>query len=70
MTKLLVTDREGNETAVYVDPAFAGILSQMGDDEDDLLDSSDRRLPSSRLSCQIVFSDALDGLKVQIAPED
>lgn len=39
-------------------------------DEDDLLDSSDHRAATSRLSCQIEFSAALDGLKVQIAPED
>jgi hypothetical protein len=25
---------------------------------------------TSRLSCQILFSQELDGLKVQIAPED
>ena len=36
----------------------------------DLLDSSDFKQPNSRLSCQIRFSDALDGLKVRIAPED
>ena len=105
MPKLMVTDREGEETAVegtaglsvmeimrdngfdallalcggccscatchiYVEPALAGLLPPLGDDENDLLDSSDRRLPNSRLSCQIVFSDALDGMKVQIAPED
>jgi 2Fe-2S ferredoxin len=55
---------------VYVEPTFAGLVPLMGDDENDLLDSSDHRLPNSRLSCQIAFSDTLDGLKVQIAPED
>jgi 2Fe-2S ferredoxin len=39
-------------------------------DEDDLLDSSDHKLPSSRLSCQIAFTAAMDGLAVTIAPED
>lgn len=39
-------------------------------DEDDLLDSSEHRNESSRLSCQIVVSDALEGLRVRIAPED
>jgi 2Fe-2S ferredoxin len=38
--------------------------------EDDLLDSSDARQPNSRLSCQIRFSAALDGMRVRIAPED
>lgn len=40
------------------------------EDEDDLLDSSDHRRETSRLSCQIEMSDDLDGLKVEIAPED
>jgi len=39
-------------------------------DEDDLLDSSDNRTANSRLSCQIAFTAALDGLAVRIAPED
>ena len=39
-------------------------------DENDLLDSSDHRTDASRLSCQVVLSDALDGLRVTIAPED
>lgn len=39
-------------------------------DELDLLDSSDHFTPASRLSCQIPFTDALDGLRVTIAPED
>ena len=55
---------------VHVDPAFADKLPAMSEDEDDLLESSDHRVETSRLSCQIEFTDALDGLKVQIAPED
>ena|SRR3712207_6188566 len=55
---------------VHVDPAFADILPAMGADEDDLLDSSDHRDVTSRLSCQIQFSEELDGLKVRIAEED
>ena len=39
-------------------------------DEDDLLDSSDHKKATSRLSCQMAFSAALDGLRVTIAPED
>ena len=52
---------------VYVDAGDAGTA---GADETDLLDSSDHKKPNSRLSCQIAFTDALDGLKVTIAPED
>lgn len=55
---------------VHVDPAFAGKLPPIGEDEDDLLESSDHRNENSRLSCQIDFTSDLDGLKVTIAPED
>lgn len=55
---------------VHVDPAFADKLPPMSEDEDDLLDSSDHRDETSRLSCQIPFSEALDGLRVRIAEED
>ena len=55
---------------VHVDPEFAGLLPAMSEDEDDLLDSSDDRDATSRLSCQIPFTDQLDGLRVRIAEED
>lgn len=46
------------------------LLPQISDDENDLLDSSDHRNDMSRLSCQLIFSDELDGLQVTIAAED
>jgi 2Fe-2S ferredoxin len=55
---------------VYVDPAFADKLPPVGDDENDLLDSSDYRTETSRLSCQLRLNDGLSGLRVTIAPED
>ena len=55
---------------VHVDPSFAAALPPMSEDEDDLLESSDHRVATSRLSCQIPFTNDLDGLKVTIAPED
>ncbi|HEY6870719.1 MAG TPA: 2Fe-2S iron-sulfur cluster-binding protein [Novosphingobium sp.] len=55
---------------VYVDDSFADKLPELSADESDLLDSSDHRTAQSRLSCQLAFTDALDGLKVTIAPED
>lgn len=55
---------------IHVDAGFAGGVEPMGEDENDLLESSDHRNENSRLSCQIPFSDALDGLKVTIAQED
>ncbi len=54
---------------VYVDESFLDRLPPLTEDEGDLLDNSDHRLPSSRLSCQIPFGPDLDGLKVVIAPE-
>ncbi|WP_156679193.1 2Fe-2S iron-sulfur cluster-binding protein [Sphingomonas profundi] len=55
---------------VHVDQAWADKLPAMSEDENDLLDSSDHRTEESRLSCQLPFGDALDGLRVTIAPED
>ena len=55
---------------VLVDADWADKLPAMSEDENDLLDSSDHRGATSRLSCQIQLTDALDGLKVAIAPED
>lgn len=55
---------------VQVDPAFADKLPPMSEDEDDLLESTDHRIATSRLSCQISFTADLDGMKVTIAPED
>jgi len=55
---------------VHIDPAFADKLPAIGLDESDLLDSSEHRDQTSRLSCQLPFTIALDGLKVTIAKED
>ena len=55
---------------VHVDALWAAKLKPRGDDEEDLLDTSDHKVETSRLSCQIEFTAALDGLRVQIAPED
>ena len=55
---------------VPVDPEFADKLTPMSEDENDLLDSSSDRDDRSRLSCQLQFTSALDGLKVTIAAED
>lgn len=55
---------------VHVDPDCAALLPPMTRDEDDLLDSSDDRDATSRLACQLPFTDALDGLRVRIAEED
>jgi 2Fe-2S ferredoxin len=55
---------------VHVDPEWTSKLPAMSEDENDLLDSSDHRGETSRLSCQLPFTADLDGLRVTIAPED
>ena len=55
---------------VYVDAADSERTGVASPDEADLLDSSEHRNAQSRLSCQIAFTDALDGLRVTVAPED
>lgn len=55
---------------VYVDEEFYALVGPPGDLEDAMLDlaASDRRA-TSRLSCQIKVTDALDGLTVA-TPEE
>ena len=55
---------------VHVDEAWSERLPPIGADEDDLLETTSHRVATSRLSCQLPFGDALDGLRVRIAPED
>jgi 2Fe-2S ferredoxin len=55
---------------VHVDTDFAGKLPPMSDDENELLSISEDRDSDSRLSCQIPFTAALDGMTVTIAKED
>ena len=55
---------------VHVEAGWTASLPPMNEDEDDLLDSSSHRQAGSRLSCQILVSDALDGMEVTIAAED
>jgi 2Fe-2S ferredoxin len=55
---------------VHVEAADASLLPAMSEDENDLLDSTSSRDGASRLSCQIPFTEALDGLRVRIAEED
>ena len=55
---------------VYVDKGPAGADEFASADEDDLLDSSDRRQSNSRLSCQLLLTPEHDQLAVTVAPED
>ncbi len=54
---------------VYVDPEWVDRLVSPSDEEIDRLDEAmmvDER--TSRLSCQILMTEALDGLRVRLAP--
>lgn len=55
---------------VYVDPEFAPLLPPQAEEELELLDGSSHKTERSRLSCQIPCSPALDGIRLQIPPED
>jgi len=54
---------------VYVRDGWYEKLSPPSDAEVDMLDMALAVEPDSRLSCQIVCADELDGIKVTIAPE-
>ena len=55
---------------VYIDPAFADLMPPQRPDENDLLDCSDYRTETSRLSCQLRITPEFDGLRLTVAPED
>ncbi len=54
---------------VYVEPEWLAKLPEANPDEGMMLDEAFEVRDTSRLSCQIKYADALDGLKVTLAPE-
>jgi ferredoxin, 2Fe-2S len=52
---------------VILDEAWADKVPQASIDEEDMLDMATGLQPTSRLGCQIVMTDALDGLIVKVA---
>jgi 2Fe-2S ferredoxin len=55
---------------VYVGEEYASLVGPPGDMEEDLLDMAvSERRETSRLSCQIRITEALDGLTVEIPPD-
>ena len=52
---------------VYVDTAWLDKTQPKSAEEDDMLDEAFELRENSRLSCQIIMSEALDGLKVTLA---
>jgi 2Fe-2S ferredoxin len=51
---------------VRVAPEWAGRLSPVRDDEEEMLDSVPDAEATSRLSCQIIWDTHLDGLEVAL----
>jgi 2Fe-2S ferredoxin len=51
---------------VIVDPAWFGKLTPPTEDEEDMLDLAFGLEQTSRLGCQIVITEALDGLVVRL----
>ena len=54
---------------VYVDEAWTDKLPDMREEEEDRLDEAFDVEPNSRLSCQLLMSEDLDGLQVTITPD-
>lgn len=51
---------------VVIDPAFYSKLPTATEDEEDMLDLAFGLTHTSRLGCQIIMNDALDGLRVSL----
>jgi len=51
---------------VIVDPAWFGKLAKPTEDEEDMLDLAFGLEKTSRLGCQIVITEAMDGLTVRL----
>jgi 2Fe-2S ferredoxin len=52
---------------VFVDQDWFDKLAPRSDDEEDMLDTVPDVKANSRLSCQLLMSDELDGLRVTLA---
>ena len=56
---------------IWVDEAWASRLApRQGDEQELLQELASFRPATSRLSCQVPFTEALSGLKVAIAPDE
>ena len=54
----------------YIDPSWRDKLPPRSDDEEELLSELEHFTENSRLTCQLQFSEELDGLTLTIAPEE
>lgn len=56
---------------VFIDEPWAVKLPAKSADEQELVEETESyQAPRSRLSCQIKITDALDGMTLQVAPEE
>ena len=53
---------------VHVDPAWAPLLPPASEEEIDMLDGAFDVDDTSRLSCQILLTPEMDGLRLKLAP--
>ena len=54
---------------VIIDDEFFYDLPEASEDEEDMLDMAFGLTETSRLGCQIIMSDALDGIRVKLPTE-
>ncbi len=54
---------------VYVDSAWADKIDPRAADEQVMVEDSGHFADNSRLACQVPYADALDGLRLTLAPE-
>ncbi|AJE87293.1 ferredoxin [Streptomyces albus] len=52
---------------VYVDEAAQAKFDEASDEERELLEFSEGARPDSRLACQLIITDACDGVRVTVA---
>ena len=55
---------------VYIPRGWRDKVGPAEDMELDTLEFNDQRKPNSRLGCQIEMTEELDGLEVEVAPEE
>ena len=53
-----------------MEAAWADRLSPANDDEEQMLDNVPLLTPTSRLSCQIIFTSELEGLEVKLVANE
>ncbi len=54
---------------VIVEPTWSGKIEEPSEDEEDMLDLAFGLTETSRLGCQIIMSEELDGLTVKLPQE-